>query len=271
MSDQWFTLVVHVPHIEREAFTAQLWDCEIGGFEERDHEEFVEFRIGTTNPNGVQSISAPEWFCSCEPIAATTGLDTWREFAKVERAGRCVIVPSWHEYQPEPDEIVVVIDPQYSFGSGSHPTTRLCAELLSEYVQNTDTVADIGCGSGVLSVVAAKAGAALVCATDIDPHACAMTVENAQRNDVVIEVAPSIDDFSLAQFEIVVANIGAAVLCELAPTLLRATKKFLLVSGLLIEQQNDVIDCFVSSDVALRAVRQLDEWSAVIFEKVIHD
>lgn len=266
MSDQWFTLIVQIPLAQREELEAALWDCSIAGFEEREVDDCIEYRIGTMYPEQLQNILDPALIVAVQSTSPTAGLDEWRQFAKVEKAGRCAIVPTWCEYEPEENEIVVVIDPEYSFGSGSHPTTRLCAELLCDFVQPADSVADIGCGSGVLSVVAAKLGASVVCATDIDPHALTMTQQNAARNEVVVHVASRAEEFIQSSFAIVVANIGAAVLQQLAPLLSQLTNRHLLLSGVLAEQQHDVVSSFSSLDFSLVEERREGEWVAFVLQ-----
>lgn len=150
----------------------------------------------------------------------------WKKFYKPMRIGRHVVLkPSWEEFVPEPDDLVVELDPGMAFGTGLHPTTRLCVAALEQTVRPGDRVLDIGTGSGVLSIVAAKLGAAQIVATDIDPIAVDVTRENVEINglrlapqgtvDVRLESVPA----GLAgHFQIVVANILAEVIAGLFDT-----------------------------------------------------
>jgi ribosomal protein L11 methyltransferase len=147
----------------------------------------------------------------------------WKKFYKPMRIGRRVVLkPSWEEFTPEPKDLVVELDPGMAFGTGLHPTTRLCVAALEETVQPGDQVLDVGTGSGVLSIVAAKLGASAVVSTDIDPIATDVTRENVQINgltlapDGLIDVRlESVPAGMAGRFQIVVANILAEVIAGL--------------------------------------------------------
>jgi ribosomal protein L11 methyltransferase len=136
--------------------------------------------------------------------------DGWRAFHHGVRVGRCWVGPPWEE--PPADALAVVIDPGRAFGTGAHATTRLCLELLQE-VEPTSLL-DVGCGSGVLSVAAAKLGFAPVHAVDIDEVALEVTRANADANDVAVEVGTDLRPCSLA-----VMNIALDVVERMLPEL----------------------------------------------------
>lgn len=147
----------------------------------------------------------------------------WKKFYKPMRIGRHVVLkPSWEEFAAEPDDLVVELDPGMAFGTGLHPTTRLCVAALEETVQPGDQVLDVGTGSGVLSIVAAKLGASMLVATDIDPIAVDVTRENIEINgltlapDGLIDVRlGSVPAGMAGRFQVVVANILAEVIAGL--------------------------------------------------------
>lgn len=147
----------------------------------------------------------------------------WKKFYKPLRVGRRVILkPSWEEFTPQPDDIVVELDPGMAFGTGLHPTTRLCIAALEDIIQADDSVLDLGTGSGVLAIVAHKLGATRILAADIDPIAVEVTQENAMRNGVptgaggVLDVQlGSVPQGMAGQFRVIVANILAEVLAKL--------------------------------------------------------
>lgn len=147
----------------------------------------------------------------------------WKKFYKPMRIGRRVVLkPSWEEFAPQPDDLVVELDPGMAFGTGLHPTTRLCVAALEETVQPGDEVLDIGTGSGVLSIVAAKLGASAVVATDIDPIAVDVTRENLAINGLALAPGGTIDvrlesvpAGMAGRFQIIVANILAEVIAKL--------------------------------------------------------
>jgi ribosomal protein L11 methyltransferase len=147
----------------------------------------------------------------------------WKKFYKPMRIGRRVVLkPSWEEFTSEPNDLIVELDPGMAFGTGLHPTTRLCVAALEETVKPGDKVLDVGTGSGVLSIVAAKLGAASVVATDIDPIAIDVARENIEMNgltlapqgtlDVRLESIPA---GMAGHFDVVVANILAEVIAGL--------------------------------------------------------
>jgi ribosomal protein L11 methyltransferase len=147
----------------------------------------------------------------------------WKKFYRPMRIGqRVVLKPSWEEFTPQPGDLVVELDPGMAFGTGLHPTTRLCVAALEETVHPGDRVLDVGTGSGVLSIVAAKLGAGAIVATDIDPIAVDVTRENAAINGLTLAPAGVID-VRLAsipagmagRFQVVVANILAEVIAGL--------------------------------------------------------
>ena len=178
---------------------------------------------------------------------------------------RLWIVPSWSE-PPVADAINVRLDPGVAFGTGSHPTTRLCLNWLDENLTAKDTVLDYGCGTGILAIGAKKLGAASVCGTDIDPQAVEAARDNASRNEVEAEFwLPA--DTPEATFSVVVANILANPLKLLAPALLSrvAPKGALVLSGVLARQAEEVIAAYKAADpgVELSVWREEDGWVCI--------
>src|SRR5690606_12683420 len=112
----------------------------------------------------------------------------WKKFYKPLRIGqRVVLKPTWEEFASQPGDVIIELDPGMAFGTGLHPSTRLCVAALEEVVQPGDAVLDLGTGSGVLALVAAKLGAGQILATDIDTLAVRVAHENAQLNGVVVD------------------------------------------------------------------------------------
>ena len=193
--------------------------------------------------------------CGEPPVSAvTTGrledadwvARTQREFAPVRAGERLWIVPTWHA-APDPEAANVVLDPGAAFGTGSHPTTRLCLAWLEGSVRAGDTVLDYGCGSGILAIAAMKLGAASARAVDIDPLALEAARYNALRNGVRVEVVDAHDGVEggagpEAGARITIANILANPLRMLAPTLATLTRPggAIALSGILASQAADV-------------------------------
>jgi ribosomal protein L11 methyltransferase len=166
---------------------------------------------------------------------------TQSQFDPIRVSARLWIVPSWHQ-APDPDALVLVLDPGMAFGTGSHPTTRLCLEWLERSVSPGVSILDYGCGSGILAIAAAKLGAREVVGVDIDLQAIGAATSNAERNKVSARFADSTEKIE-GQFDIVVANILSNPLRALAPALcahLRPGGR-LVLSGILAEQAEELI------------------------------
>lgn len=194
-------------------------------------------------------------------------LDAWRTWAIPRRVGRLLLQPAWLPLDPvEPDVVVLHVDPGRSFGSGSHVSTRLVLGVLQDELRGGERVLDVGCGSGVLAVAACRLGAASAVGIDVDPAAVAATVENATRNGVGAAVTAStvlVADVT-GTFDVVVANIGARVLRELAdPICARvAPGGQLVLAGLLDDQADDVVAAY--SGMRLAQLRTEDGWTAAV-------
>jgi len=229
--------------------------------------------------------------------------NAWKEHYTIQRIGeRAVIVPSWLEYDAQPGDIVLRLDPGMAFGTGLHPTTQLCVGLLERYVAPGSRVLDLGCGSGILAIAAAKLGAGAVLALDTDPIAVTATRENAARNgvsDLVLVAEGSLgsgaalghwlygtlnaegatmnrpdDDsqrsaFSVQRFDLIVANIIARVLATLAADLAGALAPggTLIASGIIAEREDEVVAAFVAAGLAPVERRQERDWVALVYCK----
>ncbi|MDR0565237.1 MAG: 50S ribosomal protein L11 methyltransferase [Azoarcus sp.] len=168
------------------------------------------------------------------------------QFEPIRITDRLWIVPSWHS-APDTDAINIALDPGMAFGTGSHPTTRLCLEWLCENVRPGASVLDVGCGSGILAIAAAKLGAASVWGTDIDERAIQAAFENAAKNGVSNIVRTQHSSAPLnASFDLVVANILTNPLCVLAPAIAAhvAPGGKIALSGVLEQQAAQVIDAW---------------------------
>ena len=169
---------------------------------------------------------------------------TQSQFDPIRISGRLWIVPSWH-VAPDPDAINLELDPGLAFGTGSHPTTRLCLEWLEQQVQPGVSVLDYGCGSGILGIAALKLGAGNVLGVDIDPAALIAAADNAARNQVSMRLARSSDPLE-ERFDRVVANILTNPLMLLAPLLTSRVKPGgrIALSGVLESQAAQVIAAY---------------------------
>lgn len=169
---------------------------------------------------------------------------TQAQFEPIQVSQRLWIVPSWHD-APDPDAVNLVLDPGMAFGTGSHPTTRLCLEWLEAEVKPGLSLLDYGCGSGILAIAAGRLGAHPVVGIDIDPLAVEAARDNAQRNGVDARFVDGDSALGPAgtQFDLVVANILANPLRVLAPVLAAAVRPGgkLALAGLLDSQAEELI------------------------------
>ena len=166
---------------------------------------------------------------------------TQSQFDPIPISPRLWIVPTWHE-APDSRAINLKLDPGLAFGTGSHPTTRLCLRWLDAHLQGGETLLDYGCGSGILAIAAAKLGAARVEGVDIDPQAVTASHDNAELNNVAAHFClPS--DLAPSQYDVVVANILTNPLKGMAPLLAGRVLPGgrLVLSGILAEQAEDVM------------------------------
>ena len=165
---------------------------------------------------------------------------TQSQFEPIRISARLWIVPSWHE-SPDAQAINLELDPGLAFGTGSHPTTRLCLQWLDENIHGGESVLDYGCGSGILAIAAKKLGAGEVVGIDIDPQAVRASADNAQRNQVDARFALP-DAAPRAQYDVVVANILSNPLKVLAPALAALARRGgrIVLSGVLAEQAEEM-------------------------------
>lgn len=192
---------------------------------------------------------------------------TQSQFAPIHIGKNIWVVPSWHE-APDPDALILELDPGLAFGTGSHPTTRLCMEWLEAHPAPGNTVLDYGCGSGILAMVAKKVGAGEVVGVDIDPQAIESAADNAQRNHCEIEYFLP-DTFAQSahaeqKFDIVVANILSSPLKLMAPMLSGrvAPGGALILSGVLARQAEEVAAAYAPF-IKLGVWAEQDGWVAL--------
>jgi len=161
---------------------------------------------------------------------------TQSQFDPIRIADRLWIVPSWHE-APDVDAIAIILDPGLAFGTGSHPTTRLCLQWLEANLRPGETVLDYGCGSGILAIAAVKLGAGRTVGVDIDPQAVESARDNAARNAVEADFRLS-GDLPEGDYDVVVANILTNPLKALMPLLAARTRPGgrIILSGILEAQ-----------------------------------
>lgn len=193
----------------------------------------------------------------------------WQQDYHTLRLGRrLVIVPNWEDYAPQPDDLMVRLEPGMAFGTGLHPTTRLCAQALEDLVRPGDRVLDVGTGSGILAVAAVRLGAAEVLGTEIDPVAVVAARENVVRNGVAdrVRVIEAASPAGLGRWDIVVANILPHVLLDMAEALAGSVAPggVLVLSGILDTRVAEVVEGFAAHGLTLTDTLAEQDWTALV-------
>jgi ribosomal protein L11 methyltransferase len=203
--------------------------------------------------------------------------NAWKEYYHVTHIGRRLVIrPSWREYTPAADEVVITLDPGMAFGTGLHPTTHMCLEQVERRVQPGMRVLDVGTGSGILALAAAKLGAASVYAIDNSSVAVESAAGNAAMNGLGdrITVAEGTLDEALAarmagQYDLVLANIIAHVIGAMAPQLARtlAPHGMLVVSGIIEERRADAEGPLLAAGLELVEQMMIDDWLVLVLRR----
>jgi ribosomal protein L11 methyltransferase len=196
----------------------------------------------------------------------------WKEHWKPSKiTEHIVICPSWENYSPMKNEKVIILDPGNAFGTGTHSTTRLCANAIEKYVKENDIVADVGCGSGILGICAVKMGAQIVDSVDNDETAVLTAIENAKINHVNINFqTATIDSLNSQKYDFVASNILHNVLRDIMSDIKRILKigGKTVLSGILDEKADIVYDAIIKNNLKVLEKVQEKEWIAFIAERV---
>ena len=197
--------------------------------------------------------------------------NAWKAYFFVHRVGeRTVIVPSWRQadYEPRAGDVVLLLDPGMAFGTGLHPTTRLCLRAVETCVRPGMRVLDVGSGSGILAIAAARLGASAVEAVEIDPVAAGVCQQNVERNGVadVVHVTPgTLASAPSERFDLVLANITIATLLQLHPLLAEhlSPDGTAVLSGVLAERADELLAALLEAGWRHLRTEQEQDWVAI--------
>jgi ribosomal protein L11 methyltransferase len=196
--------------------------------------------------------------------------EAWKAHYTVLHVGaRTVIVPRWLSYEPRPDEVVITLDPGMAFGTGTHPTTRLCLTALESAIAPGMQVLDLGTGSGVLAIAAARQGAASVLALDIDELAVSAAGENVAANHVddVVHVKSGSIEAAEGEYDLILVNILARVICLLLDEGLAKHLKpggWVIASGIIDDQEPEVREAFAARGIEIVERHIEHDWVALV-------
>jgi ribosomal protein L11 methyltransferase len=206
---------------------------------------------------------------SASEIKEEDWLESWKAQFTPIRIGRFIVRPSWSEAMSADGAIEVVLDPGMAFGTGLHPTTQQALEAISTLPMAAKSVLDVGTGSGILAIAAAKRGASPVVAVDTDPLAVEAARENATRNGVAIPVGDGSAADVPGRFDFVIANIVSPVLQQIAPDLVLrlAPRGTLIVAGISEPSEPQTREAFVRAGLKLLDRNQRDDWVALALRR----
>ena len=219
-------------------------------------------RLGQNNSGDIKltEISEEDW------------AESWKKYYKpIKISEKIVIKPTWEEYQPKDKETIIKIDPGMAFGTGIHETTKMCIKALETILEGTigNVVIDIGCGSGILSIVSAKLGASKVIGIDIDIAAVKVATENVKLNQVAEKVKiikGNLLKGITEKGDIIVANITSDVISDFIPTVSANLKPdgLLVLSGIIKERSCEIKEVAVRNDLAVMEEYEEGEWVTLI-------
>ena len=214
------------------------------------------FNIRPVGPLRIRTVDDADW------------TDAWKRHYVPQRIGRVVIVPSWVPHEAAGGDAVIVLDPGMAFGTGLHPTTRACLDLLQQISPMPARILDVGCGSGVLALAALRLGAESAVGHDTDPLAVDATRANAERNGVGgrLEVRNgTLPDAASERYPLVLANLVAALLVDLAPRLAGhlAPGGVLVAGGIIAGRAEEVVRAFEATGLTVTDTRDDGEWAAL--------
>lgn len=280
---RWAEITIDTPREAIDAVGQALYGVGCGGFEVRetakppavagylpvddrleDRLTVLQEALAALSGFGITGVSTG---LTLKYVEEADWANAWKAFYKPFRVGRRLIVtPPWESPELSPDDIPLVIDPGMAFGTGSHPTTQLCLTALEDSVKPGQSVADIGTGSGILAIAAAKLGALTVSANDNDTLAVKIARENAAANNVSVTVT---EELPLGTYDILVANILADVIIGLAGDLISRLKPngLLIASGIIDTRETDVQTVLESLSLKHIETRRQGEWVALVFRR----
>ena len=194
----------------------------------------------------------------------------WKKYYKPKKIGNQIVIkPSWEMYEPKENELIVELDPGMAFGTGTHETTMMCVQNLEKYISENSLVFDIGCGSGILSIVAAKVGAKKVLGVDLDQVAVDASLRNVSDNKVsdTVEIKRgNLMDVVDGKADIIVANIMADIIMGLSSYISDFMKNdaVFIASGIILEKVDEVVAELKNNKFEIISIDRQGEWAAIV-------
>lgn len=287
MSDSaWFSLTVDLPETNKDLLETRLYDLGATGLEIRDRE--APPMPGVRGPKAGEAIVVayfvtrdeadeaktevaaefPEATLVVDEVVTQDWSNSWKSLIKSVQVGRLWVGPPWEADKAPADKVKLVIEPKMAFGTGDHPTTSLCLEAVDTFMAANPgaTVLDVGTGTGVLAIAAWKLGASRVVGTDNDEMSVVLANENV-RDNATPEVDISGKELTLVKgtFDLVLANILANTLVELAPLIAPKVTKRLILAGVLVHQREEVTAAYEALGLKAAGTKNINEWIRLEF------
>jgi len=209
---------------------------------------------------------------SAREVSDEDWANAWKKYYKPAKVGeRVVIKPTWEEYKAKADEVVIELDPGMAFGTGTHETTIMCVKLLEKYVKGGSTVFDVGCGSGILGITAARLGAEKVVCVDIDEVSCRVSRENAEMNKVAERVdvrCGNLLDVVPGKADVIIANIIADIIISFSEDAMSFLSRggIFISSGIIRDRRDEVLRKLRAEGFNILEVMEMGEWCAIAAE-----
>lgn len=255
------TLKVFLRFDGEDAFEELKYDIE--NILDLSREEFIS--------RGLTNEELGSWEFVLEEKKTEDWSQKWKEKWDVTHVtDKIAVVPDWIEYQAKDNEVIIKLEPGCAFGTGTHQTTQLCMKALEKYLKSGDKVADIGMGSGILSILAKKLGADYVYGCDNDDTVIEVAKDNAVKNGVICNFELGTADKVADKFDFVCANILHFVLADIMGDLknIMKTGALMSLSGILYEKRDMVIEAYNREKLELVEEIQQDQWTSFVVRRI---
>ena len=236
-----------------------------------DIENILDLYREEFQSRGLTDDELGSWDFELEEKKTEAWSQKWKEKWDVTHVtDKIAVVPDWIDYKPKENEVIIKLEPGCAFGTGTHQTTQLCMKALEKYMNKGDKVADIGMGSGILSILAKKLGATSVYGCDTDDTVIEVAKENAKKNNVEATFELGSADKINDKFDFVCANILHFVLAEIMGDLknLMKTGAMMSLSGILDEKKQMVIDAYEKENLELVEEIHQDQWTSFVVKRI---
>ncbi len=281
METEFKKFTVHASPFNPDLISSLMWELNISGIEELENTLIIYSEPDSVSKSDLENMLAKlvkenilDTFSVAEDkVENKNWNEEWEKNLEIiEVTEKIVIKPTNKKYKPKENQIIITIDPKMSFGTGRHQTTKLMLILLEKYFNNPEKVLDVGTGTAILSIAAAKLGAKKVTGIDIDEWCFINGTENVRKNNVAGTVRIEkleINKLNDNDFDLILANINKNVLLSIKEEIKNKLKKngLLILSGILNTDESSIVQNFTDQQILDIEIYRMDEWSAIVFRK----